>query len=374
MSQFKGVLYGADLPLAGSNRTARFTSVSLKIDDFDDINLKLLTVRVGGFDHNQLFFHWEAADKSHYSFQLASVVDTKMAIAQAPDLLTPHFRIWHKRRFSISSVWTTLLTAITIIAFACILFWWKYDEVISWVTSQVTIENEQKLGASIFEQMKADADIVDDGLPLETLRAIGGRLTVGSDYDFQWYLVEDPQINAYALPGGIVIVNTGLILAVEHADELAAVLAHEVQHVEQRHSLKSLINSLGWATGMVILLGDINISTAVIVHQLGNMYFSRDKENEADRLGVELLIAADINPSGMLQLMQRLEEESRADIPEWISSHPTTSDRVERITQQLAENPCDSCQSLDYDWGKITSHKTIATEPAKGSTDSAIVL
>jgi predicted Zn-dependent protease len=89
---------------------------------------------------------------------------------------------------------------------------------------------------------------------------------------------------------------------------------------------------------------------------------------------VELLIAADINPSGMLQLMQRLEGESRADIPEWISSHPTTSDRVERITQQLAESPCDSCQSLDYDWGKITSHKTIATEPAKGSTDSAIVL
>jgi predicted Zn-dependent protease len=362
MSQFKGILYGTGFPLAGANHSAKFTSVSLKIDNFDDINLNSLTVRVGGFDHNQLFFHWEAADKSKYSFQLASVIDVKMAIKHAPDLLTPHFTIWHKRRFSISTVWTAILSSIAIIAIASVLFWWKYDHVISWVASQVTIENEQKLGASIFEQMKADVDIVDHGPALETLRAIGGKLTTDSNYDYQWYLVKDTQINAYALPGGIIIVNTGLITAVEQADELAAVLAHEIQHVEQRHSLKSLINSLGWAAGMMILLGDVNISTAVIVHQLGNMYFSRDKENEADQLGVELLIAADINPSGMLRLMQRLEEVSNSDIPEWISSHPTTSDRIDRIKNLLAENPCASCKSLDYDWAKIANDETIAME------------
>jgi predicted Zn-dependent protease len=362
MSQFKGILYGTGFPLAGSNHTAKFTNVSLKIDSFGDINLNSLTIRVGGFNHDQLFFHWEAADKSKHSFQLASLIDTKIAITHAPDLLAPQLKIWHKRKFSISAVWTTILACVAIISISLLLFWWKYDEVVSWVASQVTIENEQKIGNSIFEQMKADVDIAEDGLPLETLREIGAKLTSHSDYDYQWHLVKDPQINAYALPGGIIIVNSGLITAVDHADELAAVLAHEVQHVEQRHSLKSLINSLGWAAGMMILLGDINISTAVIVHQLGNMYFSRDKENEADQLGVELLIAADINPNGMLLLMQRLQEVSGSGVPEWISSHPKTSDRVERIKDILASNPCDRCKSLDYDWYKISSDKTIVIE------------
>jgi predicted Zn-dependent protease len=359
MSQFKGILYGPSFPLAGSNHIAKFTNTALKIDDFDDINITALTVKVGGFDHNQLFFHWEAADKSKLSFQLASPMDAKLAIEHAPDSLAPHFTIWHRRKLSISTVWTTIITAIAALAIASLLLWWNYDEVVAWAANQVTIENEEKLGISVFEQMKADIDLAEEGPPLTTLRAIGDQLTTQSDYKFQWHLVKDEEINAFALPGGIIIVNTGLITAVDSADELAAVLAHEIQHVEQRHALKSLINSLGWAAGMMIVLGDINVSTAVIVHQLGNMYFSRDKEEEADRLGVELLIASDINPNGRLRLMQRLEDTSSSDMPEWISSHPTTSARVDNIKALLASKPCNTCQSLDYPWDKITSDPTI---------------
>jgi predicted Zn-dependent protease len=121
-----------------------------------------------------------------------------------------------------------------------------------------------------------------------------------------------------------------------------------------------MINSMGWAAAMLVLIGDINVVTAVVVHQLGSLYFGREKEEKADMLGLELLIANDINPNGMLTLMQRLEDESNVELPEWISSHPTTSERISLIETQINAKPCKSCQTLSYNWKIIKADPSLS--------------
>jgi len=99
----------------------------------------------------------------------------------------------------------------------------------------------------------------------------------------------DTEVNAYALPGGIVVVNRGLIEKARTADEVAAVLAHEVQHVEQRHSLKGMVNSVGVAAVLMVVLGDASAITAVLAHQAGSMAYGRDLETQADLAGVQAM-------------------------------------------------------------------------------------
>ena len=150
------------------------------------------------------------------------------------------------------------------------------------------------------------------------------------------------------MPGGIIVVHTGLLRQAGSPGELAGVLAHEVQHVEQRHSLRQMITSLGWGALVAVTIGDISAVAAMLAHQAGTMYFSRDMEEEADRLGVQALQRARIRPDGMLTFFQKLGEENKdkAQAPGWISSHPQTAARVQRVTALIDATPCPACLPL----------------------------
>lgn len=353
MTSFNGKLFGYDIALAGEERTAHFSSNALHIDGFSPIPVNRLSCRVGGFNHNELFFHWQDEQQNNCSFMPNSQSEIKTAASEAPAELQPQLKQWHFRKRSISVIWTSIISVVVITLLATILLWWQYDKALTWVTTHISIKNEQALGETIFTQMQTDIEFITDGTAHTTVVQIGTLLSKNSAYEYQWHIAKDSQINAYALPGGIIIVNSGLLTAIDSPDELAAVLAHEIQHVEQRHTLKNMVNSMGWAAGMLVLLGDINVATAVVVHQLGNLYFGREKEEEADNLGLDLLVANNINPNGMLVLMQRLDNENNVELPEWLSSHPTTSDRINHIETQIDAKQCDNCQSLDYDWDTI---------------------
>jgi predicted Zn-dependent protease len=222
------------------------------------------------------------------------------------------------------------------------------------------VAQEEQLGHSVLTQVEASGELIKQGVAVEALQSIGKRLTKNSRYHYQWLIKKDKTINAFALPGGIIVVNSALIAKVDNPDELAAVLAHEVQHVEQRHALKSMINSLGWASALMIVLGDVNVATAVIAHQLGNMYFSRDREDEADRLGFQALTQAKISPNGMVTLLQKLAKEPNATAPEWLSSHPDIAGRIQSIQQMIKKQPCTDCKSLVFDWQKIQHDKVLS--------------
>lgn len=353
MVTFKGKLFGDEIALSGEQCSAYFSDTAFHVDGQPAVAILDLSSRAGGFDHNELFFSWQDKQGSNYTFMPSPKSEVIKAVEQAPILLQEGLKQWKFRKRSISIIWTSIITFLVAALLTTVLVWWKYDEVLTWVTTHISIKNEEALGKKVFAQIETNTEFITDGPAHTALVEIGTLLSKNSAYQYQWHIAKDAQVNAFAVPGGIIIVNSGLLTAIESPDELAAVLAHEIQHIEQRHALKNMINSAGWAAGMLVLIGDVNIVTAVVIHQLGNLYFGREKEEEADYLGLELLIAQNINPNGMLTFMKRLEQENAVNSPVWLSSHPTTSDRIQQIENKINSSACNTCKSLDYDWQVI---------------------
>lgn len=359
MQTFNAILYGVDLPLAGAPVVAYFTGDTLSITDMHiNINIHDITMSVGGFEHNSFFLNWQDETEISYTLKPATPSDISWVIAHAPSTLKQQFTQWHQRRRTIRIVWSSLATITVVCVLSVILLWWQYDAAVSWIADRISIKHEEQLGNSVLERIEADGEILKEGLAVNTLKKIGQRLTKDSHYHYQWFIQKDKSINAFALPGGIIIVNSALIEKADNADEIAAVLAHEIQHVEQRHALKSMIHSLGWAAGLMIVLGDVNVAAAVVVHQMGVMYFGRDIEDEADRLGFQTLVKADIQPQGMVSLLQKLEKEHGSQAPEWLSSHPDIVKRIANIQTLIKDQPCKTCRPLNIDLKKIKQNMT----------------
>jgi predicted Zn-dependent protease len=236
----------------------------------------------------------------------------------------------------------------------------EYESGLLWLSNRISINQERHIGELVLIQLESTADLIKQGIAIDTLKTIGDKLTENSAYDYQWLIKKDNSVNAFALPAGIVVVNLGLIEKLDNADELAAVLAHEIEHVEQRHALKGMITNLGWTSLLTLALGDVNSATAIMTQQLGTLYFSREKEEQADKLGVQALITAKINPQAMLTVLEKLKKlDSNSVSFEWLSSHPDTEARIKNIQQLLNDNPCNDCQSLSIDWKTVQQDNSL---------------
>jgi Zn-dependent protease with chaperone function len=355
---FSAKLYGPQLPLSGVAVQVYFKAHGLYVNN-QEIEITCIETSIGGFEHNDLFLNWEDDNGGRWAVNPTSQEDLTILLNTAPLLLKPHLAKLHQRRRSINLVWGSLASLTAAGVLSVILLWSYSEESISWLANHVSESKELQLGNSVLEQIKTEGHVIEHGLAVKTVRDIGNRLTQGSRYHYQWLIKKDKTLNAFALPGGIVIVHSALIEKADNANELAAVLAHEVQHIEQRHTLKNMIRSVGWAAALMVVLGDVNTATAVVIHQIGNMYFSRDLEDEADRLGFQALVKAKIDPSGMVTFFKKLEKEPGANIPAWISTHPATSERIKSIENMLKQQPCKLCQPLLLDWKKVQHDKEL---------------
>ena len=353
MTSIVALLFSSDLPLAGLEVNVAFSGNDLIIAEKNlNINCESIRFSVGGFDHNQFFLNWQTNDGNHYTLKILNKADIATVMENSPKVLALQLRQWQQSQSRIVWVWSSIASIAALIVVCTVLLWWQYDHVLAWVSSYISIKQEQQLGDSLLAQIEAEGDIVKTGTAVDTIQTIGDRLTQGSAYHYQWLIKKDKAVNAFALPGGIVVVNSALINKLDNADELAAVLAHETQHIEQRHTLKRMLQSIGWASVLVVVLGDVNIATAVIVHQLGNLYFSRDIEDEADRLGYQALLKAGINPSGMSSMLTILAAQSKLNPPAWLSTHPDIAERIKTVEAMHKEQPCANCKSLAIDWAQ----------------------
>jgi len=152
-------------------------------------------------------------------------------------------------------------------------------------------------------------------------------------WDFRFIVVENDEINAFALPGGFVTVNMGLLSNAESGEEVAAVLAHELQHVVCRHGTRRMLRQLGTSVAFAALFGspDVAVPASVVRDFLSNAY-DRSEESEADARGLTLLSQAGADPSGMATFFARLEKTSLTP-PAIISTHPDPGDRAEKAMQ-----------------------------------------
>lgn len=220
-------------------------------------------------------------------------------------------------------------------------------------SAELSVREERRLGEQIMQILRKDPDHAQDALAQEYLAALVARLTQKrTDVpQFDVFLVKDPTLNAFALPGGFLGVHTGLILAAQSESELASVMAHEIGHVTQRHIARMLVHQkkLGFQTLAAMVLAALaapsnpqaaaGLATMMSGAQQQQMLaFSRDAEREADRLGLELVKEANFDPAGMSAFFTRLQQATRAyesNAPGYMRSHPLTAERIGDIQVRL---------------------------------------
>jgi beta-barrel assembly-enhancing protease len=213
-----------------------------------------------------------------------------------------------------------------------VLLFSQSDRIAGVIAERIPVQKEQQFGRRVFESMRDSLKLQDSGTDAALVSSLGKRLTAGSRFDYEFHVAEDPTLNAFAMPGGVIVVHTGLIRATRRPEELAGVLAHEVQHVEQRHSLKAAIKQTGLRGLWAAFTGDLGGTLAgQAALELGALRFSRDAEREADVRGFETLVQQDIDPAGMVDLFGTMATESGASPPAWLSTHPASEARQESL-------------------------------------------
>ena len=166
------------------------------------------------------------------------------------------------------------------------------------------------------------------------LNEFAQHLELNNTLPLEFFVVKSETVNAFALPSGNIVLYTGLLDKMESYEELAGLIGHEVEHVNQRHSLKMLCKNLAGYIFISAVLSDVNGIMAIIAdnaHNLNSLSYSRKYEREADLNGTALMIQNNIDPKGMLKLFDRLQDDNTLSVPEFLSSHPITNDRIKYI-------------------------------------------
>lgn len=227
------------------------------------------------------------------------------------------------------------------------------DVAVNALVKRVPPQLEQKLGREALSELQEDMPFVEDAnrvAQLERLIApLTNAVTLGTNA-LTLFIAEEADPNAFALPGGYVIVTTGLLKMVDRPEELLGVLAHELAHVQQKHSIRTVISGagpflifgvlLGGGDGLVGLLGN---ATDLMMRSS----FSQEYETEADEVGWQIMLASRVDPRGMTDAFRKLQEQEAGQplndmVPQAFRSHPKVEKRIARLEakwQKLKSKP-----------------------------------
>lgn len=216
----------------------------------------------------------------------------------------------------------------------------------SFCSAEFTFEDEMKLGKELYEQLSTSGQISKDPRITSYINDLGQKILSQSNkpvpYDFKFSVVKSSAINAFATPGGYIYVNEGTIILAEDECEIAGVIAHEIAHVNCRHIAQMVEKSqkVNLATLAAVLAGAIlggggagtqaAIGLSLAAATTLSLKYSRENEEEADRIGMQYLVSAGYDPKGMLDFMKIMKnyEYYSSNIPSYFLTHPGTEDRI----------------------------------------------
>lgn len=218
------------------------------------------------------------------------------------------------------------------------------------IVARAAPEWEQQLGNAALEDLRAEMSFVNDTNAVARLTATAKPLLQtlpGGEAAYQFHIVEDEDPNAFALPGGHIVVTTGELKLASRPEELLGTIAHEVAHVTQQHALRSLVSSGGpflvtqvFLSGRNSALGALGGASAFLVGQS----FSQEYEMEADDVGWRYLVAASIDPRGMIENFRKTLAWEKQQRPSWpapraFSTHPSLEKRITRLEKKWRKLP-----------------------------------
>jgi predicted Zn-dependent protease len=211
----------------------------------------------------------------------------------------------------------------------------------------ISLEEEWQLGQQLSQDIARQVRLNNDPTANAYITQLGQRIvaqTPMANMPWQFHIVEDDSINAFAIPGGHVYVHTGLINASDNAAELASVMGHEISHVVARHSTEQISRQYGIEILGGLILGQnpgaLQQLAAQIVAGGALARYSRDAEDEADKLGLQYMNAAGYNPRGMVTMFQKLLAANRSRpgaVQQFFSTHPLTEDRIRKTENRIPQ-------------------------------------
>jgi predicted Zn-dependent protease len=215
----------------------------------------------------------------------------------------------------------------------------------------VSEEQEIAMGRQADEQVVASMGLVQDEALQSYVSDLGQRLAAQSErpnLPWTFRVVDDPTVNAFALPGGFVYMTRGMLSHLTSEAQLVGILGHEIGHITARHAVNQVsraqLAQLGLGVGMVLAPEELQPlgQVAGAGLQLLFLKFSRDDERQSDELGVEYMAEAGYDPAalaGVFQMLARVSDEAGGGVPTWASTHPDPADRHERILSLAEEHP-----------------------------------
>jgi Zn-dependent protease with chaperone function len=252
---------------------------------------------------------------------------------------------------------TVFGAVIGVIVVAFVMYRWGIPAIAHAVAARLPVSWDERIGSAVADRLAPSEKRCRGAAGQRALETLLGRLTSvqSSPYRFTIAVVDQSTVNAFAAPGGYVVVLRGLLDKARSPEELAGVLAHEVEHVLHRHNTRMLIERASTGLLVGILVGDVSGLIAFAAENASALSYSRQHEDEADVDGLRLMIAARLDPRGMIAFYETMMTEDRhmaRGAARYLSTHPATEDRIARLRQLAAENPSGPTTPAlsDADW------------------------
>lgn len=222
----------------------------------------------------------------------------------------------------------------------------------------ISVQQQRRMGETIMREIRADRSLVRDAEINDYINNLGYRLvaqSAGNGQDFEFFVLRDPSINAFALPGAFIGVHTGLILTAQTESELASVLSHEIAHVTQSHIARiiakseqnTILSMAALALAMLAARSNPQVARAAVATAQASgiqsqLDYTRDHEREADRVGLAVMQQSGFDPLAMPAFFERMQKYNRlyeSNAPDYLRTHPITTDRISDIKNRTENIP-----------------------------------
>ena len=280
-------------------------------------------------------------------------------IHKAAPVIAQHF---HNPSWRSARVCLTLCAAFGVAVMVVSLYRWGIPGLASAATPYVPVTWEESLGRQVVTQLAPNTERCRDPERLRKLDHIVHTLTATrptSPYRITLSVVDDPAVNAFAAPGGQVLILRGLLEQTASPEQLAGVLAHELQHVYQRHTTKAILEQTASSLLLTAVSGDVSGGLAWGLEgarTMGSLHYSRSHETEADLEGLRMMQAARLDPAAMIAFYGHMQNGARehSGPPDFLSTHPDMGERLATLIALAGPPPPDTHLLLPgEDWKDI---------------------
>lgn len=312
------------------------------------VALSALTLRSTGFNHTRLELAWRDGQGA-WACHLEAPADIAALLAAWPRDVVPLPRALSGAPRRTLLPWAALVLVVALPIVLLGAFLGSQERVVDFIARQISPEVERQIGALTLARIKAATPFITEGAEAKALAEVARQLVDADSDSYRFHLADDKLVNAFALPGGDIVVHRGLLRATRTPDELAGVLAHEIQHVALRHSLKGMIRSAGLSLLLSTVIGDPGATlSGQAADRLLTLKFSRDAEREADEHGFGLLVERGIAPQGMVDFFATLATQQDSAPPALLSTHPASAEREAALAARLKTLPAGCCKPLPW--------------------------